>query len=117
LVVRTGRRRGGTLVNLRQLNLILLLLAVILIVFPLIHLRSANFEGADAQAEAAIAQVAPEYRPWATSLWEPPSGEIETLLFCLQAAAGAGLIGYYLGYLKGSRRRLSDEGRADRAGD
>ena len=29
--------------------------------------------------------------------WEPPSGEIESLLFALQAAIGAGFIGYYVG--------------------
>ncbi|MGB9887602.1 MAG: energy-coupling factor ABC transporter substrate-binding protein [Moorellales bacterium] len=103
--------------SLRRLNLVLLLLAAILIIFPLIHLRGADFEGADALAETVIAEVAPQYRPWATRLWEPPSGEIETLLFCLQAAAGAGFIGYYLGYLTGSRKRsLPGEERADRAG-
>ncbi len=30
-------------------------------------------------------------------LWEPPSGEIESLLFALQAAIGAGLVGFYFG--------------------
>ncbi|CEO90262.1 hypothetical protein SSCH_790007 [Syntrophaceticus schinkii] len=37
------------------------------------------------------------------SIWEPPSGEIESLLFALQAAIGAGFIGYYFGFVKGRK--------------
>lgn len=59
------------------------------------------FAGADAQAEAAIGEIAPDYKPWFTPLWEPPSGEIECLLFALQAALGAGILFYYIGYVKG----------------
>ena len=39
--------------------------------------------------------------PWAHSIWTPPSGEIESLLFALQAAFGAIIIGYFLGYYRG----------------
>jgi cobalt/nickel transport protein len=44
-----------------------------------------------------------EYKPWFKPVWEPPSGEIETFLFSLQAAFGAIIIGYYIGYYKGKR--------------
>lgn len=44
-----------------------------------------------------------EYKPWFMPVWEPPSGEIETFLFSLQAAIGAIIIGYYIGYYKGKR--------------
>jgi cobalt/nickel transport protein len=44
-----------------------------------------------------IGTIAPDYKPWFKPLMEPPSGEIESLLFALQAAAGAGFIAYYLG--------------------
>ena len=37
------------------------------------------------------------------SVWKPPGGEIETLLFSLQAAIGAGLIGFCLGYIVGKK--------------
>ncbi len=37
-------------------------------------------------------------------MWEPPSGEIESFLFCLQAAIGAGFIGYYIGVKKGASK-------------
>jgi cobalt/nickel transport protein len=38
-------------------------------------------------------------------LWQPPSGEIATLIFSLQAAIGAGAIGFSLGHLKGQRKK------------
>ena len=55
------------------------------------------FGGADGQAQQAIGQLAPDYEPWFTPLIEPASGEIASLLFALQAALGAGVIGYWLG--------------------
>jgi cobalt/nickel transport protein len=44
-----------------------------------------------------------EYKPWFEPLWKPPSGEIETFLFSLQAAIGAIIMGYYIGYYKGKK--------------
>lgn len=44
------------------------------------------------------------YEPWFSSIWEPPSGEIESLLFVLQGAIGAGFIGYFIGYMRGRNR-------------
>jgi cobalt/nickel transport protein len=41
------------------------------------------------------------YEPWASPIWEPPSGEIESLLFSVQAAIGALVIGYFFGYYRG----------------
>lgn len=81
-------------------NFIMLLIAVALIVTPLILKPGAEYGGADGQAEGAITEIAPEYEPWFSSLYEPPSGEIESLLFATQAALGAGIIGYYLGSRK-----------------
>lgn len=66
--------------------------------------------GADGLAEEAIGELRPGYEPWFKTLWEPPSGEVESLLFALQAALGAGFIGYYLGYGKG-KRDASNAGR------
>lgn len=75
----------------------LLLGVVVLVVVPLWWKRGAEFAGADSQAEGVVAEVAPQYTPWIASWWEPPSGEIESLLFCTQAALGAGVLGYCLG--------------------
>ncbi len=44
-----------------------------------------------------------DYEPWFESLWKPPSGEIESLLFASQAALGAGVIGYYIGKKKNAK--------------
>lgn len=93
---------------MRGKNLFLLVMVVFLAVVPLWLQKGAEFGGADGKAEEAIAQVHPDYKPWFNSLWEPPSGEIEGLLFALQAAIGAGFIGYFVGYSRG-RKNASRE--------
>ena len=60
------------------------------------------FGGADDQAGQAVEKSG--FQPWASSVWEPPSGEIESLLFALQAAIGAIIIGYFLGYWRGQKK-------------
>ena len=67
------------------------------------------FEGADNQAKDLITEIVPDYHPWAESLLEPPSGEIESLLFALQAALGAGFLGYWYGS-SATRARLRQSG-------
>ncbi|MCU6497865.1 energy-coupling factor ABC transporter substrate-binding protein [Rugamonas sp. A1-17] len=57
----------------------------------------AIFTGADNRAQQAIGAIAPGYKPWFTPVFEPASDEIASLLFALQAAIGAGVIGYWLG--------------------
>ncbi|MFP5389987.1 MAG: energy-coupling factor ABC transporter substrate-binding protein [Gammaproteobacteria bacterium] len=57
----------------------------------------ALFGGSDEAARQAIGVIAPGYRPWVAPLFEPASSEIASLLFALQAAAGAGVIGLWLG--------------------
>ncbi len=71
-----------------------------LIVVPLVLQQEAKFAGADEQAGALIGEISPEYQPWITPFWEPPSGEVASLLFALQAALGAGFLGYGIAYLK-----------------
>lgn len=85
-------------------NMALILLMIAIIITPLIFMGDSEFEGADDQAEGVIEEIAPDYEPWAEPLWEPPSGEIESLLFSLQVAIGAGTIGYILGVLRERRK-------------
>lgn len=85
---------------MRTKNIILIILVILLAIVPLWMKGDAEFGGADGQAEVAITQVQPDYEPWFNSIWEPPSGEIESLLFALQAAIGAGFVGYFLGNMK-----------------
>jgi cobalt/nickel transport protein len=94
---------------MKRINLLLLAavaaIAVLPLILPLPGGLAEPFAGADAQAQAAITAANPDYRPWFSPLWEPPSGEIESLLFALQAALGAGLLGYYLGLRRGQSQR------------
>jgi cobalt/nickel transport protein len=61
------------------------------------------FAGSDGQAIDVIDGLRPGYTPWASPLWEPPSGEIESLLFGLQSALGSAVLFYALGYWRGRR--------------
>ncbi len=83
--------------KLWQKNLILILLVVLIAAVPLWLLKDAEFSGADGMAEELITETHPDYEPWFSPIFEPASGEIESLLFALQAALGAGVIGFVLG--------------------
>ena len=85
--------------NRGMLAIILILLCTIIAIIPLTYIKDSEFGGADDEAEELIAEVAPDYKPWAENIFEPPGGETDSLLFCLQAALGAGLIGLGFGYL------------------
>ena len=89
-------------------NVILLLLVVFITIIPFFVAKNGEFGGSDDQAEEAITQIDENYEPWFSPLFEPASGEIESLLFALQAAIGAGVIGFGLGYLKG-KKKVNDE--------
>lgn len=83
-----------------QGNWWLVLTVVALAILPLIFVKG-EYGGVDGEAEEAIAELHPDYKPWFGSLIELPSGEIESLLFVSQAAIGAGIIGYTVGLYKG----------------
>lgn len=91
-----------------KINLILILLAIIIVITPLFIKKDAEFEGADDQAEDIIGEINPDYEPWFDALWEPPSGEVESLLFSLQVAIGAGVIGYIFGSMKEKRKIVAN---------
>lgn len=90
--------------SVRIKNIILIIFVLALAIFPLVVKPGAEFGGADGQAKELITQIQPDYEPWFQPIWEPPSGEIESLLFALQAAIGAGFMGYYLGYVTAKRK-------------
>ncbi|MFB7934095.1 MULTISPECIES: energy-coupling factor ABC transporter substrate-binding protein [Streptomyces] len=99
-----------------KINGLLLLAVALLAVLPLAlglgdH-KEEPFAGADAQAETAITEIDPDYKPWFSPLYEPPSGEIESALFALQAAIGAGVLAYYFGLRRG-RRQGEERARQD----
>lgn len=55
-----------------------------------------EWRGTDEIAEEKIRELNPDYEPWFSPIFEP-AGEIESLLFSIQAAIGGFLIGYFLG--------------------
>ena len=75
----------------KQVVVIFLLLALcaLIVLIPLLTIHESEFGGADGAAEELVTQLDPDYEPWAESIIEPPGGETESLLFCLQAALGA----------------------------
>ncbi len=88
---------------MKKFNWLLILAVILLAVLPLFIARGSEFGGADGEAEVAITEIQPDYSPWFSPLFEPPSGEIESLLFALQAVIGAGFIAYFFGYKKGQK--------------
>ena len=92
-------------INMKTSTLIILaVVCIVIFIAPLVMFSGHGeddgyFGGSD---DAASEQIeAADYEPWFSSIWEPPSGEIESLLFALQAAIGAIIIGYFFGYWRG----------------
>jgi cobalt/nickel transport protein len=92
-------------------NLLLLAAVAALVVAPIAlntgKGKAEPFSGSDSQAEQSIVDNHPDYQPWFHSLYTPPSSEVESGLFALQASLGAGFLGYYFGAAR-TRRRLTD---------
>lgn len=90
-------------------NIGLLAIVAILIIAPLVMFSGHGeddgyFGGSDDAGGEAITENNPDYEPWFESIWEPPSGEIESLIFCLQTAIGAIIVGYIFGYWHGGNK-------------
>ena len=82
--------------------LILFFIVIILIVFPVLALKNAEFGGSDDAGSVMIEEINGEYEPWFTPVLEKYidgeiPGEIESLLFCLQTALGVGVIAFCMG--------------------
>lgn len=88
---------------------VLLLICALILIYPLMTIHDSEFGGADGAAEDVIAAMDPDYEPWAENLLEPPGGETESLLFCLQTALGAIVIGYGFGYYTAKKKYAGGE--------
>lgn len=74
-------------------------------------MTGAEFAGSDNVGSGLIAELSGKPVESFTPLipqWEPPSGEIESCLFALQAALGGIFVGGVFGYWLGQRKGLSD---------
>jgi cobalt/nickel transport protein len=69
----------------------------------------AEFAGSDTIGSSKVAEISgiPEEEFQALIWqWVPPSGEIESALFALQAAVGGILVGWFFGYWKGLKEKV-----------
>lgn len=78
--------------------IILTLLVITASMLPIL-LNGLDLTGADDAAGESVALLDPGYQPWAKPLMDLSGGSSETLLFCLQAGIGAGILGLGFGYL------------------
>ena len=90
-------------------NLVLALGVVLLVTIPLMLLGNSEFGGSDDAGSTVVEEINGGYTPWFESFWEPPSGEVESLLFCVQSAIGAGICGFVLGRLLRYQKSSSSE--------
>jgi cobalt/nickel transport protein len=88
------------------INWLLVLAVVVLAAVPLSLGSTTEFGGADGVAAEQIEAQNPGFEPWFTPLFVP-SAETSSGLFALQAAIGAGFLGYFFGVAR-TRRRNRD---------
>lgn len=87
--------------KLKAYNYMLLAFVVIIPIVALWLGGDSEFGGADGMAAEMIDNS--DYIPWIENVWAPPGGETESLLFSLQSAIGAGVLFYFIGFIKGKK--------------
>lgn len=92
-----------------KIVILLLIICAFIAVVPLAILKDTEFGGADGAAEELITQISPDYEPWIDNILEPPGGETESLLFCLQAAIGASILGFGFGYFIARKKYINQK--------
>lgn len=101
----------------RKVPVTALIIGAIVMIFALSMFLNRNapeneaFVGSDSLATEHIEESNPDYKPWFSPVFTPGSGEIESGLFALQAALGAGVFGFALGAMW-QRRRPEREANA-----
>ncbi|MDD1707329.1 MAG: energy-coupling factor ABC transporter substrate-binding protein [Methanoregulaceae archaeon] len=73
-------------------------------------MSDAKFAGSDTVGSSQIAEMTgkaeDEFQPLIWQ-WTPPSGEIESALFALQAAIGGIIVGWVFGYWKRQKKKTA----------
>lgn len=100
---------------MKRINGLLLFAAGVLVLIPLLLAPSPVREltGTDTEAVRVVSELRPEYRPWFSPLFKPPSAEVERLLFGVQAAIGVAILGYCIAHLRALRNQRRDHATHD----
>ena len=103
------------------LTWVLIGLAIIIAAFPMFfNLGDPNseeqFGGTDSSAESVVQEQNPDDKPWFSPLVGELPPEVESGLFALQAALGAGFLGYALGTYRGRNKALRDSEKGSEQG-
>ena len=87
----------------KKLVITLLVIVVLMAIVPLFMLKNAEFGGSDDAGSEVVSEIQggeyePQFNPVIeTFLGKELPGEVESLLFCVQAGIGVGIIAYYMG--------------------
>ncbi|MCT8976639.1 energy-coupling factor ABC transporter substrate-binding protein [Clostridium sp. CX1] len=84
----------------KSISIGIVFVALLVMLFIAGSIGSKALEGTDDQAQAAVAHLDENYKPWFNSVWEPSSDKVEEAIFALQAGIGITFIIYYLGRKK-----------------
>jgi len=94
--------------TLEALAIIAIVVFSLLFLYTSSTMSGAEFTGSDNIGSGLIAKLSgiplEHFKPLIPQ-WEPPSGEIESCLFALQAAAGGILVGGVFGFWMGSQKK------------
>ena len=94
--------------TLEVLTVIALVIFCALFLYTSSTMTGAEFAGSDNVGSGLIAELSgiplKNFQPLIPQ-WEPPSGEIESCLFALQAAVGGILVGGVFGFWMGSQKK------------
>lgn len=93
----------------RKGSVLLALLALGILLAAFLVAGNGASAGTDGVATQAVQESTPGYQPWFSLSWLPKSTEVQSGLFALQAAIGAGVVGFVLGTMR-ERRRHRQQG-------
>lgn len=94
--------------TLEFLTVIAVVAFCILFLYTNLPSHNAEFSGSDTVSSGLISKISgtpvENFQPLIPQ-WKPPSGEIESCLFALQAAVGGILVGGVFGYWVGQKKK------------
>lgn len=94
--------------TLEVLSIAAIVMFCVLFLYTSSTMGNAEFSGSDTVGSGLIAELSgtpeDEFQPLIWQ-WAPPSGEIESCLFALQAAVGGILVGGVFGYWMGQKKK------------